>query len=154
MSAEVSISGVEAAHLDALLAQFTGLLAADGGPDSDPALMRLVPDAYPDDAASSREFRDVTQRELLARRAADAAAMRADLREALDRPDADAVAPLALDDDAVAAWLRTLAALRLVLASRLGIVTEHDHDPDDPRFAVYEWLGYRLDALVRATDAP
>ena len=50
------------------------------------------------------------------------------------------------------AWLRTLAAIRLVLASRLGIEVAEDHDPDDPRFGIYDWLGYRLDGLVAAVD--
>ena len=59
---------------------------------------------------------------------------------------------LRLDPEDLQAWLRTLAALRLVLASRLGITTEDDHDGDDPRFGIYDWLGFRLDGLVRAAD--
>ena len=43
-----------------------------------------------------------------------------------------------------------LAAIRLVLATRLGIRSEEDHDEDDPRFGIYDWLGYRLDGLVQA----
>ncbi len=155
MSVTVLLSPGEAEHLDDLLAQFADLLDASGAADSDPAVARLVPDAYPGDAASSREFRGVTERDLLARRAADAQRVRADLREggALADAGAPVALALALDADAVAAWLRTLAALRLVLASRMGITAEEDHVPDDPRSAVYEWLGYRLDALVRAADA-
>ena len=60
---------------------------------------------------------------------------------------------LMLSAPEAAAWLRTLAALRLVLASRLGIRTEDDHDPEDPRFGVYDWLGYRLELLVRARES-
>ena len=54
-----------------------------------------------------------------------------------------------LDPDEVQAWLRTLAAIRLVLATRLGIEGADDHDEDDPRFGIYDWLGYRLDGLVQ-----
>lgn len=36
---------------------------------------------------------------------------------------------------------------------RLGIVEAEDHDSDDPRFGIYDWLGYRLDGLVGALDA-
>ena len=57
---------------------------------------------------------------------------------------------LRLDTEALQAWLRCLAAIRLVLATRLGIRSEEDHDVDDPRFGIYEWLGYRLDGLVQA----
>ena len=55
--------------------------------------------------------------------------------------------------EAIDAWLRTLTALRLVIANRLGIESDDDtHDPEDPRYGVYDWLGYRLDGLVRAAD--
>jgi hypothetical protein len=39
-----------------------------------------------------------------------------------------------------------------VLATRLDIQSEADHDVEDPRFGVYEWLGYRLDGLVQAAS--
>ena len=42
--------------------------------------------------------------------------------------------------------------MRLVLATRLGIDSETDHDPEVPAFAVYDWLGYRLELLVQAAD--
>ena len=70
--------------------------------------------------------------------------MLAGLGGAGDGPDTDVV-DLALSPDDARAWMRTLAAIRLVVASRLGIETEDDHDEDDPRFGVYDWLGYRLD---------
>jgi kynurenine formamidase len=48
--------------------------------------------------------------------------------------------------------IESLAAVRLVLASRLGIERPEDHDAEDPRFGIYDWLGYRLDGLIRAVD--
>ncbi len=60
------------------------------------------------------------------------------------------VITIPLDPDGVRSWLRTLAAVRLVLASRLGIIDDDDHSDDDPRFGIYDWLGFRLDGLVRA----
>ena len=57
-----------------------------------------------------------------------------------------------LAPDAIGAWLRTLAAIRLVLATRLGITEEDRHSPEDPRFGIYDWLGYRLDGLVSAVE--
>jgi hypothetical protein len=41
--------------------------------------------------------------------------------------------------------------VRLVMATRLGITTEEEQD-DDPRFGVYNWLGFRLEGLLQAID--
>ena len=38
------------------------------------------------------------------------------------------------------------------LATRLGVAEADDHDSADPRFGIYDWLGYRLDGLVGALD--
>lgn len=157
----LEITRLEAAHLTGLLTQFADLLDAStsvsGGAPADPAVARLVPDAYADDRDASREFRQITERDLLDRRAADAQAVLTSLTvrgKRLDpaklKGDVTAVLAVTLDADAVRAWLRTLTALRLVLASRLEITSEDDHDEDDPRFGIYDWLGYRLDGLVRA----
>lgn len=163
----LEMTRLEAAHLTGLLDQFIDLLdeavatpPASGAPPTDPALARLVPDAYADDAEASREFRGMTERELLDRRGSDARTMRSTLAvngRQLDptrlKGDVTAAMAVRLDAEAAQVWLRTLAALRLVLASRLGIRSEADHDEDDPRFGIYDWLGYRLDSLVRALDA-
>ncbi|MEV8023204.1 DUF2017 family protein [Microbacterium sp. NPDC080220] len=126
----------------------------------DPAVRRLVPDAYRDDADAAAEFRRLTQDDILERRLTDAGVVRASLRRdgrdldpaELDRTQAEDALVVELTPEVAGAWLRTLAALRLVLAERLG-ATGEDHDGDgDPRFGVYEWVGYRLDVLVRALD--
>lgn len=159
----LEITRLEAAHLSGLLTQFTQLLAESAdltdAPPADPAVARLVPDAYSDPDEAS-EFRRITERELLDHRAADAETVLqtltvrgSQLDPATLTGDVEAVMAVALDADAARAWLRTLAALRLVLASRLGIQHEDDHDEDDPRFGIYDWLGYRLDGLVQALDA-
>jgi hypothetical protein len=154
----LELARVEAAHLAGLVTQFDELLdESAGAPREDPAVARLVPDAYAD-ADAAREFREVTESDLLDRRRADAAVVLATLAPVSELPeDANDPTPvegvtIALDADASLAWLRTLAAVRLVLANRLGIQTEDDHDEDDPRFGIYDWLGYRLDGLVEALD--
>jgi hypothetical protein len=153
----LEMTRIEAGHLADLVHQFADLVhdGVDGSTD-DPAVARLVPDAYPDDPDSGREFRDLTERSLLQRRADDAGTVLAGLGDqaTTDPADPAALAPyvISLDPEALGAWLRTLAALRLVLASRLGIRTEDDHDEEDPRFGVYDWIGYRLDGLVHAAD--
>ncbi|MDL9981465.1 DUF2017 family protein [Microbacterium sp. ASV49] len=156
----MEMTRIEAAHLMGLVGQFLEVLDASAPGDStDPAVARLTPDAYPEDADASAEFRTMTQSELLDRRASDARSVLAQLALAGADPDGltddnalDTVAlPLTVDD--ASAWLRALASLRLVLAERLGVSSEDDHDEDDQRFAIYDWLGYRLDALVQEIDA-
>lgn len=149
----LTLTWIEADHLRDLVGQFTELV--NGTPSDDPAVERLTPDVYPDDDAASREFRSLTRGDLLHRRARDAQTVRQGLDRVLAEPGDDELRPIdiALAEDAIEPWLRTLAALRLVIATRLGITTEADHDPDDPRFSVLDWLGYRLDGLVQAADS-
>lgn len=159
----IELSCLEAAHLSALIAQFEEILMppVSGRRTEDPAIARLVPDAYTEDAGASMEFRSLTESDLLDRRAHDAQTMRATLGpqpegDALLAVDPSQVMSVSLSPAEVRSWMRTLAAVRLVLATRLGIDDEDDHDHDDPRFGVYDWLGFRLDALVRMVteDAP
>jgi len=150
----MAITRIEAANLAELLRQFRELMdAADG---NDPAVQRLTPDAYPGDAPSSEQFRELTASDLLSRRDADARAVLASLGAPLEVPRTETEAleeiTLALSSEQLEAWLRALAALRLVLASRLGIASEDDHDQSDPRYSVYEWLGYRLESLIQLTE--
>ena len=154
----MEITRLEAAHLAGLVGQFADLLR-DSGPDAgDPAIARLVPPAYSDDDEAAREFRALTQSDLLDRRGADAAVVLASLQGAGEIPD-DPEDPalleeveVRLDRPSAHAWLRTLAAVRLVLATRLGVAEDDDHEFDDPRFGIYDWIGYRLDGLVNALD--
>lgn len=149
----LTLARIEAEHLRDLVTQFIELV--NGTPSDDPAVARLTPEAYPDDAEASREFRSITRGDLLHRRARDAQTVRQSLDAVLSEPGDDELRPVdvALADEAIDPWLRTLTALRLVIATRLGIATEEDHDQDDPRFSVLDWLGYRLDGLVQAADS-
>lgn len=153
----LELARIEALHLSGLVTQFTDLLDESGDGIGDPAIERLTPVAYADEAAAA-EFRELTRDDLLRRRHADAVLVLASLEDAAALPDdADEAqlieaAVVQLDTEDVQAWLRTLAALRLVLASRLGVTDDGDTDEQDPRTGVYEWLGYRLDGLVQALD--
>jgi len=150
----LTLTRIEADHLADIIGQFIELV--NGTPaDPDPALARLTPDAYPDDPDASREFRSLTRGDLLHRRANDASTVRRALAtiQPADDPEADfSPVDIAIPDEEIEAWLRTLTAVRLVVAHRLGIDAEEDHDASDPRFGVYDWLGYRLDGLVQAAD--
>jgi hypothetical protein len=156
----LELTRMEAAHLAGLVAQFEELLTDADSASGDPAIARLVPDAYSDDADAAEDFRRLTEHDLLDRRRQDAADVLASLRSQAalhelsedDEQELMQLVELRLDPDALQAWLRCLAAVRLVLATRLGIRSETDHDVEDPRFGIYEWLGYRLDGLVQAAS--
>ena len=149
---------IEAQHLAELIDELTVVIAAaDDAPD--PAVTRLTPAPYPDDADASAEFAAATRDDLLDRRTADAAVVRRALDPFVDSED-DALpqeSPEQIDilirRGEIDAWLRTLTALRLVIATRLGVTADDEHDLDDPRFGVYDWLAYRLDGLVAIADA-
>ncbi len=130
---------------DLLLAQL-GI----GGPSSaplDPALARLLPDAYRGDTDAASEHRHLTERGLVDRKVANAQTVLASLQT-------DTVS---LKPAAVQAWLRTLTDLRLTIAARLEIESDadrgrHETDSDRALQSVYEWLGYAQGTLVEALE--
>lgn len=148
---------VEGVQLARIVDDFLELLDAGDDP-RDPAFGRLAPDVYPEDAAASAAFAESTRSDLLQRRRTEAATVQAALAEFdLDLADVDEEEAFVLHDviipDAdVDAWLRTLTAVRLVLAARLEILDHDDERTDDPRYGVYDWLGYRLEVLIEAAD--
>ena len=151
----MEISGLEALHLAGIVGQFRDLVV-DAGREDDPAVLRLLPDAYPDDDAASREFRRLTGADMLDRRADDARTvlhtLGMDGGDLDPGSDPDTTITVALGEGEARAWMRTLSAVRLVLATRLGIQNEDDHRPGDARFGIYDWIGFRLDGLVTALD--
>lgn len=146
---------IEGVNLAQIVDDFRALLGDRD--EADPAVRRLTPSAYPDDEAAAASFADATHDDHFDRRLADVAKV----QHALSRFDADidtltedeALAPqeLEINGDDVDAWLRTITAIRLVIAERLGIVNE-DHGADDAGHGVYDWLGYRLEVLIQAAD--
>lgn len=126
---------------DALFAQ-VGIGGAATAP-VDPALARLLPDAYRDDREAASEHRRLTERGLVERKVANAQVVIASLeRSALE-----------LDAAGVQAWLRTLTDLRLAIAARLNIQEDGDEGVGDPHLRwTYEWLGYLQGTLVEAID--
>jgi hypothetical protein len=96
----------------------------------DPALLRLLPDAYAcevDGGDAAREFRRLTDADLRATKRADAECVLATV-------DAST-----LDVDAAQSWLRALNDLRLVLGERLGLSLDGEAQQE-------------LDALAAAQD--
>lgn len=125
---------------------------------ADPAVRRLLPDAYPDDAEAAAEFRRFTAGSLLDRKVRNARTVLATLSDEPrgESQDAPRVA-IALDGASVQSWLRTLTDLRLTVAERLGISPDAvpHRSGEESRFLrdVYEWLGMVQESLVYAIDA-
>lgn len=140
----LSFTAPEIEYLTGLIDEFITVIA-DADETSDSGVERLTPSPYPEDAEASADFAAATRDDLLDRRTADAAVVKKGLAE-----EAGAVIPWTQVDS----WLRTLTALRLVIAARLGLSDDGSgHDPEDPRFGVFDWLGYRLDEIITLADA-
>jgi hypothetical protein len=116
---------------------------------NDPVVGRLFPSAY-HRADLDAEYRRLTETGLRAGKDQDAAVVLADLNAAEG-------ADVTVAADHVVAWLRTVNALRLVFAVRLGVETAADADelddigPDDPRanaVQMYHWLAYLQAVLL------
>jgi len=116
----------------------------------DPALARLLPDAYRDDPDAAGEFRRFTEQSLRTAKQESA-------RAVLDTlPSAGG--PVKLSGEQAQSWLRALNDVRLALGVRLGVTEEFEEqwqelDPLDPRsaaFEVYAWLGGVQESLVQA----
>jgi Domain of unknown function (DUF2017) len=133
------------AELEAML----GMGHSDRAPQ-DPALARLLPDAYRDDPDAAGEFRRFTEQSLRSAKQESA-------RIVLDTLPADG-GPVKLSREQAQSWLRALNDVRLALGVRLGVTEEFEEqwqelDPVDPRsaaFEVYAWLGGVQESLVQA----
>jgi hypothetical protein len=116
---------------------------------ADPALRRLLPDAYADDPDASAQFRRFTEMDLRTQKAAHA-------QRVLD--DLERLGPeVMIAGEAIPAWLGFLNDTRLTLGARIGI-TEENHDEllsltdADPRaglYQVYDWLTFLQESLVQ-----
>ena len=135
----------EALLLQNLASQLTALLREGDG--LDPAVVRLLPDAYPDDPVASAEFRRFTAGGLVERKLANADTLMMTLSDSIETGE------LRLEPQQAQAWLRSLTDIRLTLASRLGI--ESDEQPPSPDAILqelYDWLGFLQNSLVEAVD--
>jgi hypothetical protein len=131
------------------LAAAVGIGTATEAPD-DPALARLFPDGYTDDAEASADFRRYTEPGLRAQKRAALQTALSMLGEGGHR--------VQVSTDEAEAWLRALNDTRLVLGQRLDVTEDWDEvveslTPEDPRlpmFWVYDRLTYLEESLVQA----
>jgi len=138
---------------DAELAALTGWSGGDpdepAEPPADPALARLLPDAYRDDPDAAGEFRRLTESALRRDKVAAAERMLAAL-------PADGPGEVRLDPETTETWLTTLNDVRLALGTRLDVTEEmaepDPEDPDAPAYVVYLWLTELQGVLVEVAD--
>jgi hypothetical protein len=165
----VELSMVERLLLSRLLEQLIEVLADR----TDPAMARLLPNAYPDDAEAAADFYrftadGLTERKVASARAVlaaisgDAGALPAGLHVLQPRvhqpPENDAAQrPIVLVEPAPAQWLHALTDLRLTIANRLGIAADGDVGRTDedamPLQHSYYWLGELQEQLVEALES-
>ena len=134
------------------LAAMVGLSSGPVAVPDDPALVRLLPNAYADDDHAAAEFRRFTEHDLCQGKRSGAETVPTTLAPLLDQGGR-----LVLDRDQVDAWLGTLNDLRLVLGTRLEVTedTELDVPDDDPHaqaLLVYGWLGWLQESLLRCIE--
>ncbi|MFV2102856.1 DUF2017 domain-containing protein [Micromonospora sp. LOL_024] len=135
--------------------EVVGLLT-DGFDHADPVVCRLFPEAYPDDAPGTAEFRRYTEGDLKTAKIDQAGAILAAL-------PGDGGGEVRLDAEAAEAWLRALNDARLAMGVRLGIKDGTDlgeelddavaEDPASSRvfqLSVYAYLGYLQESLLNA----
>ncbi len=169
----MKLTDYEVTLLESLVEQFAGLLEADGEPAvpddpfdrwqaeleesepldrSDPVIRRLFPDAYATDEAASEEFRRLTHARQRTERLSQVEVVLSALQDSEAGKHPVQVRVIELDT-----WLKTLTAVRLALAVRLGITTADDIedldalDEDDPRsyiYRVYEWIAFLSESLL------
>jgi len=146
----VELSPEEADVLSGSARELTAMLAGPDARASDPAVRRLLPDAYRDDPEASAEFARYTRDDLTAAKTAAADEVATAIQTAVAAGGRRA--SVTLDRAAVTTWLRTLTDLRVTLAERLGIRTDSDAAPRRGVGALYWWLGELQELLVLAAD--
>ena len=131
------------------LAAMIGITDHDSPPD-DEVLLRLLPNAYADQVDAS-EFRRYTESTLRTKKQSHAISVRIDVKSSSD-------GYIEIDREGAEAWLGAMNDIRLALGVRLK-VEENTHedlenlmaeDPMHAVYAVYRWLGWLQESLLRA----
>jgi hypothetical protein len=128
--------------LRSLAARFRDVLQSD-----DPALLRLFPPAYVDDAEAEDEFRRLMREELLEGKLTA-------LRVVEETAAADH-----LSGEELEGWLGALESLRLYLGTQLDVTEEtydltfHPDDPSAPALALYGYLSWLQEQTVEALSS-
>ncbi len=135
----IALPDAERQLLETLVPQLRELLSTD-----DPSLNRLFPTAYPHDAERDAGYHAMVRDELLEKRF-----------HSLDLLE-QTMAGGEVDEDTLAAWMRGLNDLRLVLGTRLDVSEEDDpsdidaEDPLAPAWSIYHYLGALQSMIIDA----
>lgn len=168
----------EAAMLDQLVRQLIALMESYSGttldpdplfaslevggsehPPDDPALARLFPDAF-EDADDAAGFRRVTEQGLINRKLQDAMRVASDLGAGAADGRDDGGVCVTICSQSFPAWARTLTAVRLAIAARIGLEQDDDHDrlidEEETRgtVLVFDWLASLLEAVLAVGNSP
>ena len=115
------------------------------GPDDNPLILRLFPEAYPEDEEKEVEYQRLMRDELVESRLAAIDSV----TETLGPHGPDL-----LTEGETFAFLQSVNAIRLVLGSILGITDEESADDadenDTPEHNLYDFLSWILEWTVRA----
>jgi hypothetical protein len=138
---ELRIPQVEREILRALPGRLREILSSD-----DPALSRLFPPGYGNDAERNQEFEQLVRGDLLDHRMTSIEVMEATI-------DARRV-----DEDQLLAWLGAINDLRLVLGTSLEVTEDDaaeipDTDPQAGAYALYYYLGWLEEQVVEELAA-
>ncbi|MBL3686776.1 DUF2017 family protein [Leucobacter zeae] len=163
----------EAAMLDQLVEQLIQLMQSHSGtaldPDplfaslevggseelpDDPALARLFPDAY-EGSVDAAQFRRVTEQGLLNRKLQDAMDVTTALGLGGGVPEEGAGAvEVEVTPATLPAWIRTMTALRLAIAARIGLEAPEDHarlladEETRGTVLVFDWIAAILESVL------
>jgi len=131
------------------LAVQLGWVDGDVGISNDPAVARLLPDAY-DDPDDARDFRRFTENDLRQSKMQHAMTVVEEIERSGEK-----VAVTSTDS-----WLGLLNDARIAIGTRIQISEDNYEElaglpNDDPRsglFHVYDWLTFLQESLVRCMD--
>ena len=137
-----------AGDVDPLAAQI-GWVDGDVGISNDPAVARLLPDAYAD-AQEASEFRRFTEHDLRQTKVSHATTVLEEIERSGDK----------ITVGSADSWLGTLNDARIAIGTRIQIAEDNHEElaslPEgDPRaglFHVYDWLTFLQESLVRCLD--
>lgn len=131
------------------LAAAIGWIEGEVCPSDDPAVARLLPDAYAD-AKEASEFRRFTENDLRQTKVNHANTVLAEIERSGDK----------ITVGSADSWLGTLNDARIAIGTRIQIAEDNHEElaslPEgDPRaglFHVYDWLTFLQESLVRCLD--
>ena len=144
---EINITEDERSLLADLIDQLRELvLSTSPAGEVDPALRRLYPTAYADDAQHEAEYQRLMRDQLLERRLSHLDVVENTLNDQ------------ELNQESLSSWIMSINDLRLVLGTHLDVSEDEeplfleDDDPKHHQSAIYHYLSHLLGELIEVTS--